>query len=113
MTMQTVDGLLRLTGSRGHCLTDALGAGWGDEAGLVGDDDELSAVPGLEFHEQPADVRFRGRGAEIQPLGDLRVGPAPGHQGQHLALAVGEEVEAGRRRAVAVRAFVSASLMTR
>jgi uncharacterized membrane protein YbhN (UPF0104 family) len=81
-----------------------LGAGRGDEAGLVGDDHELGPVTRLELQEQPAHVRLRGRGAEVQPLGDLPVGPAPGHQREHLSLTAGKDVEAGRRRPVAVRA---------
>ena len=35
-----------------------------DETGLVGEDDELRAVPGAELGHRPADVGARRRGAE-------------------------------------------------
>lgn len=61
-----------------------------DEAGLVGDDDELGAVAGVEFGHGVVNVRAYGQGAEVQPRGDVRVGESVGGQGHDFAFAVGE-----------------------
>ncbi len=70
----------------------------GDQAGLVGDDDQLDPVPGAELGQQPGHVRLGGGGADDQAAGDLAVGQAAADEGQHLALPVGD---AGRARAAA------------
>src|ERR671910_1194974 len=71
------------------------GAG-GDQAGLVGQHHQLGPVAGLELGQDPADVGLGGGRAHHQQPGDLGGGPAPGHQGQHLPLPVGERGQRGR-----------------
>jgi hypothetical protein len=39
-----------------------------DDAGLIRDDDELDAVAGPEFHEDPRHVGLGGQQAELQPV---------------------------------------------
>jgi hypothetical protein len=65
-------------------------AGWVDEAGVVGGDDELDAVACAEFHEQAADVGFDGGLADVQAGCDLGVGVAEADEGQDLAFALGD-----------------------
>jgi hypothetical protein len=55
-----------------------------DEAGFVGDDDELCAVTCVELRQQAADVGLRGGMADVEAFGDLGVGQAAGDEGQHL-----------------------------
>src|ERR1700722_3243940 len=86
-------------------ITTAIGLGEGlagdwlrqpagpDEAGLVGGDDELGAVPGADLDHGPADVGADGGGAEVELPGDLVVGEAAGHVRHNLAFAVGQHVE--------------------
>lgn len=45
----------------------------GGQARLVGRDDQLRAITGLELHEQPAHVRLHRGHGELQPLRNLRV----------------------------------------
>src|SRR5215211_213735 len=68
-----------------------------DQAALVGDHDELGAVAGAELEQDAADVGLGGGGADDQPFGDLLVAEAGGDQGQHLAFALGQLFELGRR----------------
>ena len=70
-----------------------------DQAGLVGQHDELDPVAGAGLGEQPADVGLHGRLGDHQVGGDLRVGAAAADQLEHLALALGE-----RGQPVVVRA---------
>ena len=62
---------------------------------------QLRAVPRVELREQPADVRLRGRVRHEELLGDLGVRQAARDGAEHLALALGERVEAGVRLGVA------------
>src|SRR5436190_13764070 len=67
-----------------------------DQAGLVGEHDQLGPVAGPELDHGPADVGLgRGR-ADDQLVGDLVVGQAGRDQPHDLALALGELVELGR-----------------
>jgi hypothetical protein len=52
---------------------------------------------GVQLQEQAADVRFRGRGRDVQALADLGVRPASGHLGQDLPLPGREGLEQLRR----------------
>jgi len=63
-----------------------------DEAGLVGEDDDLYPVAEAEFGEDPSDVCLHGAFHHGQPIGDLGVGAATRHLDQDLALSVGELV---------------------
>lgn len=58
-------------GSYSSLLVSAVGC---DESALVGDDDELGAVAGVEFEHGAADVGLYGQGAEEQLVGDLVIG---------------------------------------
>jgi hypothetical protein len=49
-----------------------------DEVAFVGHDDELHAVAGAEFHQDPGDVGLGRERAELEGLGDLRVGKSGG-----------------------------------
>jgi hypothetical protein len=49
-----------------------------DEAGLVGDNDELSAVAGVQLHHGALDMSAHGQRAEEELSGDLLVGIAFG-----------------------------------
>src|ERR1700752_3414383 len=51
-----------------------------DQAGLVGDDDQLRPVPGPELGHRPGGVRLGGGGAQVELVGDLFVGQAAGDQ---------------------------------
>src|SRR5215211_994905 len=53
-------------------------------------------VPQPELGQHPADVGLDGRLADVQLMGDLGVGPAPGDQLQHLPLPVGQAVQVRR-----------------
>jgi hypothetical protein len=64
-----------------------------DEAGLVGDDDELGAVTGIQFGHGALDVGAYGQRADDEFPGDLVVGLALGGQGHHLTFAGREEGE--------------------
>jgi hypothetical protein len=44
------------------------------QAGLVGDDDELGAVTGTEFHHGPVDMGLGGQRGNDELVGDLAVG---------------------------------------
>jgi hypothetical protein len=44
------------------------------QAGLVGDDDELGAVTGTEFHHGPVDMGLGGQRGNDELVGDLTVG---------------------------------------
>lgn len=63
---------------------------------MVGEDDELCAIAGAEFDHRAAHVGFGCRRADNQPLGDLIVGKATGHQRHHLTLALGQHAQVGR-----------------
>ena len=64
-----------------------------DEAGLVGEHDELGAVSCTQLRDRPADVGADGGWAEVELLGDLVVGEPIGDLGHDLAFTVGEDVE--------------------
>src|SRR5689334_3867664 len=80
-----------------HNLASSARLARGDQAGLVGEDDELGPVAGTELDHRPADVGLGSGGAEHHGLGDLVVGQAMGDQGDHLPLPVGEALHPGRR----------------
>jgi hypothetical protein len=67
----------RATGGPKAQIRSPGGAG-GDQAGLVGEDDELRPVASAELDHRPADVGLGGGGAEHQGGGDLVVGQAVG-----------------------------------
>jgi hypothetical protein len=46
----------------------------GNEAGLVGDHDQLCSVAGVQFDHGSVDVGFGGGRADDQPAGDFAVG---------------------------------------
>jgi phenylalanyl-tRNA synthetase alpha chain len=64
-----------------------------DESGLVGDDDQLRAVPGTEFHHGMADVGAGGGWAEEQCGADLVIAHALTDERQDLTLSFGEDGE--------------------
>ena len=64
-----------------------------NEATLVCDYDQLSPVPGVHLGHYMADMCFGGGRADIQPRSDLSVRHSPPDERQHLALAIGEDVE--------------------
>ena len=73
----------------------------------------LHTVAELELHQHPADVGLHRRLAEVQRRGDLAVRQAPGHEHEHLALALGE-LRRGRRLGVgAGGAWAANSSMSR
>ena len=82
-----------ITRSSGPLVWFAAG---GDEAGFVGDDDELGSVSGVEFHHGPVDVGLGGGWADDQAFSDVVVGQAGGDEGEDLSLAGGEIGERGR-----------------
>jgi len=84
-------------GDRG--LTRSRRDGRGDQAGLVGHDDQLGAVPGVQLGHDAAYVGLGGERAQEQPGGDFVVGQALGGQRHHLALPVGQacQRDAARR----------------
>src|SRR6202035_281218 len=51
-----------------------------DQAGLVGDDDQLRPVPGAELRHRPGGVGLGGGDAQVELVGDLLVGQAAGDQ---------------------------------
>src|SRR5919107_791801 len=71
------------------------GVAWGDQAGFVGEDDELGAVAGVELGHGPVDVGLGGHRADHHAVGDLGVGQALGDQGDGLAFAVGQLLQPG------------------
>ena len=80
-------------------LTLGRGRPRADDAGLVGEHDELRAVAQVELEQQVRDVRLHRRLGEDQAVGDLAVGQALGDERQDLALALGELCPgAGRAR---------------
>src|ERR1700722_17946955 len=86
-------------------ITTAIGLGEGlagdwsrqpagpDEAGLVGEHDELGAVSGAELGDRPADVGADGGRAGGELFGDLVVGEPSAHMRHDLTFAIGEDVE--------------------
>src|SRR6266581_1727649 len=78
--------------TRYRCLSSRRRCGT-DEAGLVGDDDELGAVAGVQFHHGPLDMGTYRMGAEEELSGDLIVGMSFGGQGHDLAFPDGEAGE--------------------
>src|SRR5712691_10645584 len=68
----------------------AAGLAGNDQAALVGKDDELGAVSGVQLHEDARHMRFAGQRANEQALGDLGVGQARGDEPEDLDLPGGE-----------------------
>src|SRR6185437_14760039 len=68
----------------------ATGLPGNDQAALVGEDDELGAVPGVELHQDPRYMRFAGQRADEQALSDLGVRQARGDEPEDLDLPGGE-----------------------
>jgi hypothetical protein len=99
-------GWLHATHRRGLTIWRALRRRVGtDEAGLVGDDDELGAVAGVQFHHGALDVGADGQRAEEELPADLGVGVSLGGQRHHLALAIGEPGEDTGASGIAVSAW--------
>ena len=74
-------------------VSDVAGAGL-DQPALVREDHQLGAVAQAELGEDARHVRLDGRRSDEQALGDLGVGGPPGDGDHHLALPVGESLEA-------------------
>jgi hypothetical protein len=68
----------------------------GNQAGLVGEHNELRPVAGTELDHRAADVGLGGGGAEHHGGGDLVVGQAVRDKGHHLSFPVGEAFHSGR-----------------
>src|ERR1700722_16584685 len=72
-------------------------AGWwlagADDAGFVGDDDELGPGAGAELEHGPVDVGLGGEGGDEEPCRDVVVGQASGGESHGLAFARGEGVQ--------------------
>ncbi len=75
-------------GSRYHAAL-WLSSAWGDKSGLVGADDGLGAVAGVELGENAGDVGLDGLVADDELSGDLGVREPLRDQAQHVGLAVG------------------------
>src|SRR6266852_9964215 len=75
---------------------EALRSG-GDEAGLVGDHDELDAVPRAELREDAGDVRLDRQRTEEEGFCDFAVGASSRDEAEYLELARAELVESLRR----------------
>jgi peptidoglycan/LPS O-acetylase OafA/YrhL len=69
-----------------------------DQPGLVREDHELGPVADPELRHRPVHVGLGGERRQEEPFGDVVVGQAVGHQGQHLPFPVGEPVERQRVR---------------
>jgi peptidoglycan/LPS O-acetylase OafA/YrhL len=74
-------------------VPDVAGAGL-DQPALVREDHQLGAVAQAELGEDAGHVRLDGRRSDEQALGDLGVARPPGDGDHHLALPVGEALEA-------------------
>ncbi len=70
----------------------------GDQAGFVGEDDELGAVAGTQLGHGPADVGLHGSRADHHVGGDLVVGETAGYKRDHLAFTVSQGLELRRAR---------------
>ena len=66
------------------------GGARGNQAGLIGEDNELRPIAGAELAHRTTDVGLGSGGAEHYGLGDLVVGQTVRDQGHHLAFPVGE-----------------------
>jgi hypothetical protein len=64
---------------------------------LVGENDELRAIPGTELDHRPADVRASCGRADDQPGGDLVVAEAVADQSDDLSFPLGQAVETRMR----------------
>src|SRR5690348_15134226 len=73
-------GMLSTWRSPGRVASAWFAAG-GDEAGFVGDDDELGPVSGVEFHHGPVYMCLGGGWTDDQAFSDVVVGQARGDQG--------------------------------
>src|SRR6266545_887180 len=80
------------------CSTTPRGARSGrDEAGLVGDHDELHAVSRAELREDARDVRLDRQRTEEEGFCDFAVGASAGDETEYFELARAELVESLRR----------------
>jgi hypothetical protein len=52
--------------------------------------DEVYAVAGVEFGQQPGHVGLHGPGADAEPVGDLGVGQSFGNEQKDLVFAAGD-----------------------
>ena len=82
-----------------------------DQAGLVSDNDKLSAVASPELAHRPAHMGFGRQRAHVQLGCDLVVGEALGHQRQDLTLALGERLEQVGRQPGALAAAFSGDVL--
>ena len=87
--------LIEKESTSGHAMPGRRGA---DQAGLVGDDDELGAVAGVQFRHGALDVGAHGQRAEEEPFRDLAVSSAFGGQ---AITSRSRAVSSARRPAVA------------
>src|SRR5262245_61270328 len=74
---------------------------WGERARadlavVVCEDDRCRTVADVELAEDAAHVGLHGRLGDVEAGGDLGVGRAAGDQAQHVALAIGEQLEPAR-----------------
>ena len=66
---------------------------------MVGDDDELDAVTGIEFGQQVSDVGLDRCRADVEAACDFEIGLARGDQGKYFTFAVGDALKGGGLRA--------------
>src|SRR5262249_62300325 len=64
-----------------------------DAARFVGPDGDLDSVPGAELGHQAGEMGLHGAETDVEFVGDLGVGPAPGHGDQKLFFAAGWRAE--------------------
>src|SRR5947209_116345 len=69
-----------------------------DEAGLVGDHDELDAISRAQLREDAGDVRLDRQRTEEEGFCDLAVSASSRNEAEYFELARAELVEALRRR---------------
>src|SRR5437899_4338281 len=74
---------------------EALRSG-GDEAGLVGDHDELDSVSRAQLREDAGDVRLDRQGAQVEGFCDFAVGASARDKPEYFELARAELVESLR-----------------
>ncbi|RMI36424.1 ECF transporter S component [Actinomadura harenae] len=88
----------RAAGRRGPRRVPGGPSARGGDAVAVGDDDEVDAVPGLEFGEEAADVGLGRALGDVQARPDLGVGVARRDEGEDVELPAGDaQAVRGRR----------------
>lgn len=69
---------------------------------LVGADDCLGAVAGVDLGEEVVDVALDGAFGDDESLGDLAVGKTGGDEGEHFGFSGGEPIGERRKRWLAL-----------